>query len=89
METGTATGDRVGSASGDDGCDCLLVGQEVRGCSALRFRRNGGWEQLSYAEMGEAAAEIAAGLTLMGVEVSDRVCILANTCHEWSPATSV
>jgi long-chain acyl-CoA synthetase len=51
---------------------------------ALRFRRNGGWEELSYAEMGEAAAEIAAGLTLMGVEAGDRVCILANTRHEWS-----
>jgi long-chain acyl-CoA synthetase len=42
---------------------------------------------MSYAEMGEAIDEIALGLVDLGIEVGDRVCILAETRLEWTLAS--
>src|SRR5690242_6028418 len=52
--------------------------------TAARFKREGEWRELSYAEMGEAIDEIALGLVDLGIEVGDRVCILAETRLEWT-----
>jgi long-chain acyl-CoA synthetase len=84
METGTATGTGVEARPATMAAIASWSARKYGDSPALRFRRDDGWQELSYAEMGEAAAEIAAGLTLMGVEAGDRVCILANTRHEWS-----
>jgi long-chain acyl-CoA synthetase len=55
--------------------------------TAARFKKDGEWRELSYAEMGEAIAEIALGLVDLGIEVGDRVCILAETRLEWTLAS--
>ena len=55
--------------------------------TAARFKRDGEWRELSYAEMGEAIDEIALGLIDLGIEVGDRVCILAETRLEWTLAS--
>jgi len=55
--------------------------------SAARFKTDGEWRELSYAEMGEAIDEIALGLVDLGIEVGDRVCILAETRLEWTLAS--
>jgi len=55
--------------------------------TAARFKRDGEWRELSYAEMGEAIDEIALGLVDLGIEVGDRVCILAETRLEWTLAS--
>ena len=55
--------------------------------TAARFKKDGEWRELSYAEMGEAIDEIALGLIDLGIEVGDRVCILAETRLEWTLAS--
>jgi long-chain acyl-CoA synthetase len=55
--------------------------------TAARFKNDGEWRELSYAEMGEAIDEIALGLVDLGIEVGDRVCILAETRLEWTLAS--
>ncbi|HEY7438010.1 MAG TPA: long-chain fatty acid--CoA ligase, partial [Acidimicrobiia bacterium] len=55
--------------------------------TAARFKRDGDWSEMSYAEMGEAVDEIALGLVDLGIEVGDRVCILAETRLEWTLAS--
>ncbi|HEY7633881.1 MAG TPA: AMP-binding protein, partial [Thermoleophilaceae bacterium] len=52
--------------------------------AALRHKTARGWEDISYAEVGSAAAEIAKGLIALGIERGDRVSILANTRPEWT-----
>ena len=55
--------------------------------TAARFKKDGDWRELSYAEMGEAIDEIALGLVDLGIEVGDRVCVLAETRLEWTLAS--
>jgi long-chain acyl-CoA synthetase len=55
--------------------------------TAARFKRDGEWSEISYAEMGEAIDEIALGLVDLGIEVGDRVCVLAETRLEWTLAS--
>ena len=54
--------------------------------SALRFWRDERLRDLSYAELGIAAHEIARGLMALGVRPGDRVSILAGTRAEWTLA---
>jgi long-chain acyl-CoA synthetase len=55
--------------------------------TAARFKRDGEWSEMTYAEMGEAVDEIALGLVDLGIEVGDRVCVLAETRLEWTLAS--
>jgi long-chain acyl-CoA synthetase len=54
--------------------------------AAVRYKREGSWHDVTYAELGEIVQEIALGLIDLGIEQGDRVCILANTRPEWSYA---
>ena len=54
---------------------------------AARYRSRERWEQLTYAQAGEAIEEIALGLVDLGIEPGDRVCVLANTRVEWTLAS--
>jgi long-chain acyl-CoA synthetase len=53
---------------------------------AIRYKRNGAWHDVSYAQLAEIAQEIGLGLIDLGIQPGDRVCILANTRPEWSYA---
>ena len=53
---------------------------------AVRYKRDGEWLDVSYAQLGEIVEEIALGLIELGIEAGERVCILANTRPEWSYA---
>ena len=53
---------------------------------AVRFKREGTWHDVTYAEVGEIVQEISLGLIDLGIEKGERVCILANTRPEWSYA---
>ena len=53
---------------------------------ALRARSGDGWEDTTFAGVGAAAREIAAGLIELGVQRGDRVAILADTRPEWTLA---
>jgi long-chain acyl-CoA synthetase len=52
-----------------------------------RYKVDGEWRELSYADFGVAVAEIASGLVDLGIEAGDRVCILADTRIDWTLAS--
>jgi len=53
---------------------------------AVRYKRDGAWQDVTYAELDEIVSEVALGLIDLGIEPGERVCILANTRPEWSYA---
>ncbi len=50
---------------------------------ALRYKQGGMWKSWSWNDFDAAAREVAGGFRAMGLELGDRVCILANTRYEW------
>ncbi len=54
--------------------------------TAIRFKHDGAWQDVTYAQLADVVQEIALGLIDLGVEAGERVCILANTRPEWSYA---
>ncbi|HTA36584.1 MAG TPA: long-chain fatty acid--CoA ligase [Solirubrobacteraceae bacterium] len=54
--------------------------------TAIRYKRDGAWHDVSYAQLADTVQELALGLIDLGIEPGDRVCILANTRPEWSYA---
>ncbi len=54
--------------------------------AAVRYKRDGAWQDVTYAELDEIVSEVALGLIDLGIEPGERVCILANTRPEWSYA---
>jgi long-chain acyl-CoA synthetase len=54
--------------------------------TAVRFKREGAWHDVTYSELGEIVQEIGLGLIDLGIEPGERVCILANTRPEWTYA---
>ena len=54
---------------------------------AGRYRAGDEWREVTYTEAGSAIDEIALGLVDLGIEVGDRVCLLANTRVEWTLAS--
>jgi long-chain acyl-CoA synthetase len=54
--------------------------------AALRFQRDGRWEETSYAELAETVRALARGFADAGLEPGDRVCIIAETRPEWTLA---
>jgi long-chain acyl-CoA synthetase len=59
---------------------------EYGGKTAVRFKRDGAWHDVSYSELATIVQEIGLGLIDLGIEPGERVCILANTRPEWSYA---
>src|SRR6185503_4124474 len=55
--------------------------------TAVRFKRDGDWQELTFAEVGTIVEEIALGLIDLGIEPGDRVSILADTRPEWTFAS--
>jgi long-chain acyl-CoA synthetase len=53
---------------------------------AVRYKRGEEWVDVTYREAGEAVSEIARGLLDLGLELGDRVALLANTRPEWTYA---
>ena len=51
---------------------------------AVRFKRDGAWHDVSYAELAEIVQEIGLGLIDLGIQAEERVSILANTRPEWT-----
>ncbi len=51
---------------------------------AVRYKRDGTWQEMSYAQLAEVVQEIGLGLIDLGIEAGERLCILANTRPDWS-----
>jgi long-chain acyl-CoA synthetase len=54
--------------------------------AAVRYKRDGAWQDVSYVQLALIVQEIGLGLIDLGIESGERVCILANTRPEWSYA---
>ncbi len=63
-----------------------FAGEHYGSHAAARRRRDGTWQERSYAEVTQEIERLADGFLAQGVEPGDRVCILANTRPEWSVA---
>jgi long-chain acyl-CoA synthetase len=53
---------------------------------AVRYKHDGAWQDVTYAQLDEIVQETALGLIDLGIKPGERVCILANTRPEWSYA---
>jgi long-chain acyl-CoA synthetase len=51
---------------------------------AQRHKVDGQWQDVTFAQLGEAVSEIARGLIDLGIQPGDRVSILCTTRIEWS-----
>src|SRR5271157_6097941 len=51
---------------------------------AVRYKRDGSWHDVTYAQLADVVEEIGLGLIDLGIQPGERVCILANTRPEWS-----
>lgn len=51
---------------------------------AQRHKVNGSWVDLSYGEMGEIVARVAAGLVALGLKKGDRISLLSANRIEWA-----
>src|ERR671916_269973 len=51
---------------------------------AVRYKRDGTWHAVSFAELGEIVSEIARGLIDLGLQPGDRVSLLCTTRPEWT-----
>ncbi len=51
---------------------------------ALRFRREGAWRDQSFTDLAGTVRAIAYSLIETGVAHGDRVCVLGETCPEWT-----
>jgi long-chain acyl-CoA synthetase len=51
---------------------------------AIRYKRDGAWHDVTYAQLADTVQEIGLGLIELGIQGGERVCILANTRPEWS-----
>ena len=52
--------------------------------TAVRYKRDGAWREVTYAQLADIVQEIGLGLIDLGIQPGERVCILANTRPEWS-----
>jgi long-chain acyl-CoA synthetase len=86
MEVTTAS--TAGSATGSQTIADLIprAAAEHGDSTAIRYKRDGAWQDVGYAQLAETVQEIGLGLIDLGIEAGDRVCILANTRPEWSYA---
>ena len=87
----TAAASRTGSKTMAD----LIPGAAAEHAenTAVRYKRDGAWHEVTYAQLADIVQEIGLGLIDLGVQPGERLCILANTRPEWSyvdmAATSV
>jgi long-chain acyl-CoA synthetase len=84
----TATASTTGSATGSQTiADLIPCAAAAHGeNTAIRYKRDGAWHDVSYAKLAEITQEIGLGLIDLGLEGGERICILGNTRPEWSYA---
>ena len=62
----------------------ILAASERHTGAALRFKRDGAWTDLGFAELTTHARAIARGLIALGIRPGDRVALLCSTRPEWT-----
>ncbi|HEY6779315.1 MAG TPA: AMP-dependent synthetase/ligase [Thermoleophilaceae bacterium] len=80
------TRDAVGTGSKTMADLLPLAAEQYGQRPALRRKVGDQWVDISYAEFGEIAREIALGLVDLGLNAGDKVAICAHTRPEWTEA---
>jgi long-chain acyl-CoA synthetase len=82
----TATASTSASATGSHTiADLIPCAAAAHGQNpAIRYKRDGAWQDVSYTQLAETVQEIGLGLIDLGIESGERLCILGNTRPEWS-----
>jgi long-chain acyl-CoA synthetase len=80
----TATTSATGSQTIADLIPCAATAYGEN--TAIRYKRDEQWHDVSYSQLSEIVQEIGLGLIDLGLEAGERICILANTRPEWSYA---
>jgi long-chain acyl-CoA synthetase len=87
MESSTAPVAHERATGSNTIADLIELATERYGDSpAIRHKREGAWEDVSYTELGEIVSEVGRGLIDLGIEPGDRVAILCATRPEWTYA---
>ena len=84
MEATAAAGQATGSKTIADLLP--LAAQRFADQPAQRYKDDGDWRDVSYAELGAIVREVSLGLVALGLEPGDKVSILAHTRPEWTHA---
>jgi long-chain acyl-CoA synthetase len=63
-----------------------LAAEQHAGNPAIRHKRDGAWQDVSYTELGEIVSEVGRGLIDLGIRPGDRVAILCTTRPDWTYA---
>jgi long-chain acyl-CoA synthetase len=83
----TTTPDVLGTAAVRTIAELPFAAADIyRDSPALRFRRDDGWRDRSFAELADRVRALARGLIEAGIGPGDRVCLLAETRVEWTEA---
>ncbi|MFY2862098.1 AMP-dependent synthetase/ligase, partial [Mycobacterium sp. THU-M104] len=53
------------------------------GAEAFRYPQDHGWDSVTWQQVGERVADIAAGLIALGITPEDRVALASSTRYEW------
>jgi long-chain acyl-CoA synthetase len=87
MESSTAVPVHARATGSATIADLVALAAEKHGDSpAVRYKRDGEWRDVSYAELGEIVSEVGRGLIDLGIAPGDRVAILCQTRPEWTYA---
>ncbi|HEX3909175.1 MAG TPA: AMP-dependent synthetase/ligase [Solirubrobacteraceae bacterium] len=80
----STTGSATGSKTIADLIPCAAAAHGEN--TAIRYKRDGAWHDVNYAQLAQIVEEIGLGLIDLGVEPGEKLCILGNTRPEWSYA---
>ena len=87
MESSTAVPAHERATGSSTIADLIELAAERHGEQpAIRYKQDGAWKDVSYAELGETVSEVGRGLIDLGIEPGDRVAILCTTRPEWTYA---
>ena len=86
MEATTATPAEASTGSRTIADMMALAARKHADRVAVRQKRDGAWQSLTYAQVGQIVREIALGLIGLGIQPGERVSILCTTRPEWTYA---
>jgi long-chain acyl-CoA synthetase len=85
MESSTAVPVHERATGSATIADIIPLAAERHGDSpAVRYKRDGEWRDVGYAELGEIVSEVGRGLIGLGIRPGDHVAILCTTRPEWT-----
>jgi len=61
-----------------------LASERYADTEAVRFKRDGEWQSVTYGDVGRAVSEIGRGLIDLGIQPGERVSLLCQTRPDWT-----